>query len=697
MPIVKFETDPEDDGRVIVYGKATGPELDLDQQIIDADFAKGAMADWFTSAANIRQMHSHLLQPAGKAIDLEERSDGHYITARISEPTAVKLCRDGTYQGFSVGIAHPIYKRDMAAPKGRIIGGQIVEVSLVDRPANSTTKILDVRNKFLLVKSLSGLAEEATWLEAPVPLEEILLENQLAAERIGKAADTEDEKPGDEAGEGDEDEKPGEGEKEPDADDAGKMADPGGEDMLPESGDGDGEKSDKVAHRPLSAIKPGEVRKFHDLLCAVYTEEEVKAAYPDLAKDGVALTVGPQALQLLWAMLQQEIAEDAGSGQEAYEIKELASAYCDLSQFIQSEMWEAVSDVMQQRNLLAAARADLHKLFLNANPVLRAKAGWPSPPSAARAGGETTDKPISLVDNDLSGNAVPDFIRQGDRPIPAPGEAPPASRFNHPWLAAGHQRAQANTTTVPLPRLSHVAEAGDKRQGYLDAGHQDESVNKAVDPARTAPPVPGSTEYMNAAQVNTANVLQNIHDHLAAVYSDMCSMATVSMVDNKAAEGPRQMGPDHTELQSRAAVTKVATVNPDAKGFEELLKAAVEEASRDREAHFEAKIAELQSTIDKLAGEPDPDQAAYRGAQGLVAGLAAGDEQARKLAQSAFPAKRVSQANEVQKSAALQEQQEREAQMATKIADLNAVIRSGRPEERIQAQRILETLTAPAL
>jgi hypothetical protein len=136
-PILKY--DDNDDGTVTVFGKATDETLDVDQQICDNLWLKDAMPDWFTSGGNIREMHSSVA--AGVATDYEEKSDGHYITAKIVDEQSVKKIKHGVLKGFSIGIRSPRVIRDNKAPGGRIVGGQIVEVSVVDRPANPSAKM----------------------------------------------------------------------------------------------------------------------------------------------------------------------------------------------------------------------------------------------------------------------------------------------------------------------------------------------------------------------------------------------------------------------------------------------------------------------------------------------------------------------------------------------------------------------------
>lgn len=141
------KADRNPDGTMTVYGKATDSSIDIDQQICDADWLERAMPHWFKSGGNIREQHSNIA--AGVATDYEAKSDGHYISALVVDPVSVKKVDAGVLKGFSVGIKNPRVVRDTKAANGRIVDGQIVEISLVDRPANPNCTLV-------LAKSVSG-------------------------------------------------------------------------------------------------------------------------------------------------------------------------------------------------------------------------------------------------------------------------------------------------------------------------------------------------------------------------------------------------------------------------------------------------------------------------------------------------------------------------------------------------------------
>ena len=145
------KADRNPDGTLTVYGKATDDAIDIDQQICDANWLERAMPDWFKSGGNIREQHSNIA--AGVATEYEQKGTGHFVTALVVDPVSAKKVETGVLKGFSVGIKNPRVVRDTKAANGRIIDGQIVEVSLVDRPANPNCQLV-------LAKSVEG---ESGW------------------------------------------------------------------------------------------------------------------------------------------------------------------------------------------------------------------------------------------------------------------------------------------------------------------------------------------------------------------------------------------------------------------------------------------------------------------------------------------------------------------------------------------------------
>jgi hypothetical protein len=157
--ITKVERS-EDGQSLKVFGKATDETLDGDGQKVDLEWAGKALKDWIGSGGNIRVQHNPALYPAGVGIELELKSDGAYVTADIVEPTAMRLVEKGALRAFSIGIANPKIVRDLTAPHGRINGGSIPELSIVDRPSNPSCGIK-------LQKGGDGLVAMDTWDSTP--------------------------------------------------------------------------------------------------------------------------------------------------------------------------------------------------------------------------------------------------------------------------------------------------------------------------------------------------------------------------------------------------------------------------------------------------------------------------------------------------------------------------------------------------
>lgn len=185
------KSEKNEDGTLMVYGKATDDSLDIDQQICDPVWLDTAMPNWFKTGGNIREQHSSIA--AGVAKEYEKKADGHYINVLVVDPVSVKKVDSGVLKGFSIGIKSPRVVRDTKAVNGRIIDGQIVEVSLVDRPANPNCQLI-------LAKSVNGesgvwkveelieksdeVTPETTEVVAEVVAEEVAAVEEVAVEEV---------------------------------------------------------------------------------------------------------------------------------------------------------------------------------------------------------------------------------------------------------------------------------------------------------------------------------------------------------------------------------------------------------------------------------------------------------------------------------------------------------------------------------
>lgn len=137
VSIMKMEE--QEDGTLLVYGKATDDTLDSDEQVCDPAWLERAMPEWF-KFGNIREQHSSIA--AGVATEYKNEGSEHFITAHVVDPNSVKKVKAGVLKGFSIGIRRPRVVKDNKAIGGRIVDGQIVEISLVDRPANPACTLM---------------------------------------------------------------------------------------------------------------------------------------------------------------------------------------------------------------------------------------------------------------------------------------------------------------------------------------------------------------------------------------------------------------------------------------------------------------------------------------------------------------------------------------------------------------------------
>lgn len=143
-PITKVEDQP--DGTVMVYGPMSDAGLDRDKQGMNQDWLDKAVPAWMREAGNVREQHLST-RAVGVGVQLDRRDDGTFdLGSHVVDPVAVAKVKAGVLKGYSVGIKDPQINMGKAEfPNGEIIGGSIVEVSLVDRPANPRTMFTMVK------------------------------------------------------------------------------------------------------------------------------------------------------------------------------------------------------------------------------------------------------------------------------------------------------------------------------------------------------------------------------------------------------------------------------------------------------------------------------------------------------------------------------------------------------------------------
>ena len=123
-----------DDGFLYINGLVSNDSLDLDQQRCDPAWLNEAIPKWFKSAGNVRVMHQPVI--GGKAKSITQSGTGWDANIKVTNKQADIDIEEGAITGLSVGIKNARVEKSLLAPKGLICGGDIIEVSLVDRPAN---------------------------------------------------------------------------------------------------------------------------------------------------------------------------------------------------------------------------------------------------------------------------------------------------------------------------------------------------------------------------------------------------------------------------------------------------------------------------------------------------------------------------------------------------------------------------------
>lgn len=125
------KTEAQDDGTLKVEGFASSEAVDSDGETVTAEAMKAALPDYMKFGA-VREMHQS--KAAGTALEASVQDDGRtYFKAHIVDSEAIKKVNAGVYKGFSIG--GKVTSRD-ELNKTTVTGLKLVEISLVDRPAN---------------------------------------------------------------------------------------------------------------------------------------------------------------------------------------------------------------------------------------------------------------------------------------------------------------------------------------------------------------------------------------------------------------------------------------------------------------------------------------------------------------------------------------------------------------------------------
>jgi hypothetical protein len=132
LPIAKV-----DRAERMVWGYASTPALDMDGEVVKLSAIKAALPDYL-AWSNIREMH----QPSAVGVAREATVDdrGLWLGAHIVDEPAWQKVLAGVYKGFSIGGS-------IVRKVGKFIEElTLVEISIVDRPANPECRIEVVKS-----------------------------------------------------------------------------------------------------------------------------------------------------------------------------------------------------------------------------------------------------------------------------------------------------------------------------------------------------------------------------------------------------------------------------------------------------------------------------------------------------------------------------------------------------------------------
>lgn len=175
--IAKF--DKQEDGTLIVSGFASTGDTDSDGEVITPEAMKAALPDYMKFGA-VREMHQ--ASAAGTAIEAQVNDEGKTeFTAHVVDPVAVLKVETGVYKGFSIG--GKVTERDPDNKKV-IKGLNLVEVSLVDRPANPGAVF--TMYKAAGIEQEDAVNELAELLDSGVITPEALVSLAKAAKPVGE-------------------------------------------------------------------------------------------------------------------------------------------------------------------------------------------------------------------------------------------------------------------------------------------------------------------------------------------------------------------------------------------------------------------------------------------------------------------------------------------------------------------------------
>lgn len=183
------KTEELDDGTIKVWGIASAESLDSDGEIITAEAMKNAI-DGYMKFGAIREMHGS--NAAGTALEIyvDLVTGFTHICALIVDPIAILKIKTGVYKAWSIG------GKALKRIGNKITELILVEISLVDRPANSDAIFTMYKNETIdneqqIVDNVENIGENMTQennQEVQVENQEVIKE-EISAPVIAEETD----------------------------------------------------------------------------------------------------------------------------------------------------------------------------------------------------------------------------------------------------------------------------------------------------------------------------------------------------------------------------------------------------------------------------------------------------------------------------------------------------------------------------
>jgi len=131
--LIFIEITKIDEEQRIVGGYATTDSLDIEGDIIDLDATREAVEE-YRQWGNVRYMHQ--AHAVGVVKEMEVDDKGLYVEVKVVDDDCWVKVREGVLKGFSIGFRILECIWDGIKDAWRITKYLLIEISLVDRPAN---------------------------------------------------------------------------------------------------------------------------------------------------------------------------------------------------------------------------------------------------------------------------------------------------------------------------------------------------------------------------------------------------------------------------------------------------------------------------------------------------------------------------------------------------------------------------------